>query len=259
MSTDYTFDHLEMQIQGGIKYILPDITGSLMAIQYVQEDSNVLGFYLIDLDSNDIVEELEITNDLDNLVIKSFSKDHLLTIRFSDQNNPDVVDLYNFQWNSSDPTFAKLGSQIKDSQNDWIEIPHPHFQGKTIILDLKTGAPLSEKPQKQDLNEGIYYPTAYTKYSQYFEMLEKLLLHNNITLVKQCEYLKLEQNIILSYYTEEEGELCNYLSIVNNQGMIIESHVLAKNLKGIGKDTFFVSRNKLIFVSNKTDLNVITL
>ena len=108
MSTDYTFDHLEMQIQGGIKYIMPDITGALMAMQYVQEESNLIGFYLIDLKTNEIINELEIENNLDNLVIKSFSKEHLLTIRFSDQNNPDVVDLYNFGWDAPTPTFANL-------------------------------------------------------------------------------------------------------------------------------------------------------
>ena len=54
----------------------------------------------------------------------------------------------------------------------------------------------------------------------------------------------------------EKEALNNSLIVLDPHGQTIESIKLGKNLKGIGKDTFFAIENRLIFISHKNTLNI---
>ncbi|MGL1885089.1 MAG: hypothetical protein OCD76_01145 [Reichenbachiella sp.] len=260
LSPESNYNSLELEIQGKIKYILPADDGQTMAIQYVSDDLSIIGFYHINLNNHEIINEIELDGSIGNLVLKGFTDDYLLIVSFTDQNNPDVVDIFQFDWKQTEPTFFRMASQIKDSGTNWIEVPHRNFEGKTEVIDLTTGNPLDEKPVHQNKISKVLFPDAYTKFSQYFEMFEKLLGHSSIIPIKQCEYLKVKENLILTYYVEQsEGLMENILVILDNKGGILEKISLDDHLKGIGKGTFFVSYNKLIFVTQKNTLNVVEL
>jgi len=62
--------------------------------------------------------------------------------------------------------------------------------------------------------------------------------------------------MILSYYFHKNKTLGNVLLVANSEGEVLCTINLGENLKGIGKDTFFVLENKLVFISNKNTLNI---
>ncbi|RJE75078.1 hypothetical protein BGP76_18370 [Reichenbachiella sp. MSK19-1] len=256
LSTESPLSHLELTTAGPILYMLPDPSGQHLTLEYL--DDNIPAFYLVNLTTQEITKELSLGNDYQNVVLKSFSNEYVLTQRFSDQNNPNSVEIFSFRWGDPNPTFAQIDSQILDHGAGWIKTPHPHFQGKTVLMDVLTGEVLSQVNDKNKTTE-TRYPTAYSDQSSYFTWFEKLLNQQDLMPVKSCEFLKEQKKLIVSYYVIENKKVSNYLSIFDEQGQHLEKFLLADGLKGIGKDTFFVCNNQLIFVTGKSTLNVIHL
>lgn len=257
LSTDHPLQHLELEVNGPIMYMLPSASGNFITIEYLEED--VPSFYLIDLTSKQIVNELHLAGEYEKVILKSFNEERIVTQRFSDQNNPNSVEIFCFEWQNPNPTFSQINTQILDLAEDWIEIPHPHFVGKTQIIDLKSHQILESKPGQHESPNGTQFPIAYSNQSAYFEWFQKLFKKQNIEILRSCEFLKHKDKLMVSYYTKEDSIVYNYLSVFNNKGDLLDSFLLAKELKGIGKDTFFVCHNQLIFVTGKQTLNVIEL
>ncbi len=139
--------------------------------------------------------------------------------------------------------------------------PPPQFTNKDIYIDLRSGsemkaAPSADKPQGQ---QHISYATAYPDSSGYFQWFVQYFGDHGIIPRRQIEYLKTDQNILISYYEKDETGLANSLAILDQDGQLLECILLEDRLTGIGKDTFFVFRNKAIFVSQKNTLNIYDL
>ncbi|PIB35546.1 hypothetical protein BFP72_09160 [Reichenbachiella sp. 5M10] len=258
MSKTTPLSHLELALSGPILYLLPDESGQHLVVEFLADDLPV--FYWIDLHQKAITKELHVASEYKNIVLHSFSEDYILTQRFSDQNNPNSVEIFKFEWNNPEPTFVQIDSQILTHGAGWIETPHPHFQGKTVFIDLTTGRSTDKTlPASPYETSHVQFPVAYSDQSQYFDWFEKLLVKNDHTPVKSCEYLKHKDTLVLSYYVIENKKLLNYLLIMNQKGEALDRFLLAGGLKGIGKDTFFLTHNQLIFVTDKHILNVIEL
>jgi hypothetical protein len=70
------------------------------------------------------------------------------------------------------------------------------------------------------------------------------------------EYLEYNQYILLSYFVIDGIKFNNYLIVLDSAGKIALHKKINGEMKGLGRDTFFILAEKLIFVSNKTTLNV---
>ncbi|MCV9385885.1 hypothetical protein [Reichenbachiella ulvae] len=257
MSTDHALQHLELEVNGPIMYMLPSNSGNELTIEFI--DGELPSFYLIDLQSREIKKELKLDKSFEQVILKSFSSERIITQRFSDQNNPNSVEVHCFEWNNPSPTYSQINTQILDVGSDWLQLPHPHFQGKKVIIDLKNNESIDKKPIETQSEYKTQFPVAYSNQSSYFEWFQKLFKKHNKEILRSCEFLKHSEKLIISYYTREDETVCNYLSVFDTKGTLLDSFLLAKGLKGIGKDTFFVCHNQLIFVTGKQTLNVIEL
>lgn len=237
--------------------MLPAASGQEMVIEFLDQDLPV--FYLIDLAQKTIIKELKVSSGFENLVLKSFSNQRLITQRFSDQNNPNAVEVFCFDWEKDEPSYAQINTQILDHGDSWLELPHPNFIGKTMIIDLDSNQALGEKPSRQEDENNTIFPTAYSDQSEYFAWFQKLLSKENLEIKKSCEFLKHGNKLIVSCYVIEEKKVSNYLCIFDSKGQLLDKFLLASGLKGIGKDTFFVCLDQLIFVTGKQTLNVVEL
>ncbi len=112
--------------------------------------------------------------------------------------------------------------------------------------------------EKEIFND-ISYASAYPEESEYFQWFVQYFANLDIIPCKQIEYLKIKAQILISYYKESQKELTNSLAILDESGDILENILLEEQLTGIGKDTFFVFRNKAIFVTQKSTLNIYDL
>ncbi len=100
----------------------------------------------------------------------------------------------------------------------------------------------------------------YSMASEYFKLLKAFIysLTGNSNIVAGVEYLEHRGFVFLSYYTGSDN-MANYLLVVDMNKNVVIHKRLDKDLKGIGRDTFIVSSNKLIFLQDKQELFIYQL
>lgn len=252
--------HHQVSFDFPIKSIIPGSDDNLLLIETHDLATKSQTFLLLSFEPLEIVQAISFGEKYTGLVGKSYNTEQLLFIQYSDQNNPDLTNIYTFNWSGGEPTFALQNTRIIQSGLEWIKVPHPHFTNKEVYIDLKSGKPINEKPTTQDLSlANLQYASAYPEESEYFQWFIQYFAKHDIIPCKQIEYLKTGTAVLISFYETRANGMTNSLVILNEEGTILDRMVLDENLSGIGKDTFFVYRNKAIFVSHKNTLNVYDL
>lgn len=128
------------------------------------------------------------------------------------------------------------------------------FGAKEIALDLQSG---KEVPVRAEAAVGVpslIRPVQYAEGTAHFETVKTFLSRNlNLLPVTALEYLEHDAQIIISYYTAQDG-LANDLLVVGDNGDVLLHEKLGEQLKGIGLDTFFMLSGCLFFVKNREEL-----
>lgn len=252
--------HHQVTFDFPIKSIIPGSDENLLLIETNDVATKTQTFLLLSFEPLEIIQAISFGEEYSGLVTKSYNAQQLLFIQYSDQNNPDLTNIYTFSWNGGDPTLSLQNTRIIQSGLEWIKVPHPHFANKETYIDLKFGTELKTAPTPDEMPaHKISYATAYSEESEYFQWFVQYFGKHNIIPCRQIEYLKTDTQLLISYYEEREKELKNSLAILNGNGEILEDILLEEQLTGIGKDTFFVFRNKAIFVTKKSTLNIYDL
>lgn len=252
--------HHQVTFDFPIKSIIPGSDENLLLIETNDTSSKTQIFLLLSFEPLAIIQAISFGEEYAGLVTKSYNKDQLLFIQYSDQNNPDLTSIYTFNWKGGEPTFSLQNTRIIQSGLEWIKVPHPHFANKEVFLDLKSGTELGEAPTIEEKDTAdISYATAYSEESEYFEWFVQYFAKHGIIPSRQIEYLKANDTVLISYYENFENGLTNTLAVLDHEGNMSTRIILDKLLKGIGKDTFFVYRNKAIFVTDKNTLNIYDL
>ncbi|WP_420581238.1 hypothetical protein [Reichenbachiella sp.] len=252
--------HHQVSFDFPIKSIIPGSDENLLLIETYDDQLKSQTFLLLSFEPLAIIRAISFGEEYAGLVSKSYDEEHLLFIQYSDQNNPDLTNIHTFNWKGGEPSFSLQNTRIIQSGTTWIKVPHPHFSNKEIYVDHKSGSKLKEAPPiESDFLDDIYYAIAYPEESEYFQWFVQYFTKHNITPCRQIEYLKFKNSILISYYENKEGGMINSLAFLDKEGSVLEQVLLDENLQGIGKDTFFVYRNKAIFVTDKNTLNIYDL
>lgn len=249
--------HHQVSFDFPIKSIIPGSDQNLLLIETHDLTTKSQTFLLLSFEPLEIIQAISFGEEYSGLVTKSYDTEQLLFIQYSDQNNPDLTNIYTFNWTGGEPTFALQSTRIIQSSKEWIKVPHPHFANKEIYIDLKSGSQLSEEPANSVTQAPeMLFASAYPEESEYFQWFVQYFAKHGIIPCRQIEYLKTQDCVLISYYENSGNGMTNSLAILNNEGTILDKILLDENLNGIGKDTFFVYRNKAIFVTHKKTLNI---
>lgn len=249
--------HHQVTFDFPIKSIIPGHDPGLLLVETANMELKEQTFLLLSLDQLEILQAISFGSDYSGLMVKSYDLQQLLVIQYSNQNNPDQTNLYTFSWTGGDPTYSLQNTRIIKSGRHWVQVPHPHFANKNIIIDLKSGKELSTKPDpsSENIPNELKYTRTYPDSSEYFAWFEQYFRKQGIVPYKQIEYLKLDRHILISFYQKQENGLSHHLAILNTGGEMLECFLLDQHLQGIGRDNFIVLRNKAIFVTDKRNLN----
>lgn len=253
--------HHQVTFDFPIKSIIPGSNPDLLLIETANSELQEQTFLLLSISKLEILQAISFGTDFSGLMVKSYDTDQLLFVQYSNQNNPDQTNLYTFNWTGGEPAFSMLNTRIIKSGPSWVQVPHPHFANKEIFIDLTTGKELAAEPDlhaDEPLSD-LKYTTTYPETSEYFNWFEQYFSKQDIVPVKQIEYLKTDQHILISFYQQQENGLSHHLSILDGKGEMLEFFLLDEQLQGIGRDNFIVLRNKAIFVTNKFNLNIYEL
>lgn len=200
--------------------------------------------------------------------ITAFQGDKLVVHQFEDSENPEMKGFYIWDikdrkviWSSENFVFVKLyNDEIygyeKTSENREInKIISLTDQHVKIVEQNQFEQIVQQITEIQEKNKAITYPFYYPENHAYFAtvvgFLQQLL---NIHAVKGCEYIEFSKAIIISYYIIEDKLLVNYLLVINHQQEVQLHERIGSHEEGIGTDTFFIVKNRLIFIKEKYHL-----
>lgn len=249
---------LQLQFPGIVRSIKASEDQNLLCIEQVDVKSSIPKYDVIDLGKGlALASQIGIKNNR-NLVLKAISGRYIILNEYHDGQNPDKATVIVFDFEQKTIVWEKENFVVLEVASESIRAPHPHFENRSSYWDIQSGT-IMEEPEKTmpATNKPEYFPLFYPDTSEHFVWFVKHIVEaTDHQAVVCCEYLELTSTIVISYYFQDDEGLTNNLLILNLDGTTRELINLGKNLKGIGKDTFFAIGNKLIFISNKNTLNI---
>ena len=72
--------------------------------------------------------------------------------------------------------------------------------------------------------------------------------------VGPIEYLEYGSSIIVSFYIQDNKKFTNILLLIDEEGNCLFKDILMDESDGVGMASFFVCKNKLIYIKNKTSI-----
>jgi hypothetical protein len=204
-----------------------------------------------------VVMEIEVKKSK-TMVLKSIFDSFLVLNEYANGQNPDKATAIVFDYQKKKIKWQKENFAISEINGSLLKAPNQHFENRFSYWDIESGS-IIENPEENFSvpDNDLYFPQCYPENNEHFtwfvEVISRLTQH---LACLSCEYLELKDKMVISYYYNEKDALNNSLIVLDNKGQIIESIKLGKNLNGIGKDTFFVIENRLIFISHKNTLNI---
>jgi len=131
------------------------------------------------------------------------------------------------------------------------------------MLDVTTGiileespTPFAELPVPPLVPGRLRFPTHYTPDDQYFESIATFVFQTlRISPQFAFDYAEINHCIIISYYIYAEKQIENFLAVFDTHSRVPLLHEkIATQRTGIGRDTFFIFDQLLIFVKEQTVL-----
>ena len=241
-----------------IKCIHHQEESKFVVVEIIGKEPKIHQLFLLNLQNLEIVESFELTADLFGCTLKSFDRDRLVLVKYSTEYNPDRYDVFVHDWRESKLTGQWINTQILDSGAGWIELPHPHFENRRVYIDITQGIQLESKPETvvSDFISTLVYPNTYPSESKYFSWFEKYLNKIDVEPVHQVEHLVSGKLTMLSYYQKAGEQMSNHLIFMNSEGTVLDQFELEQGLSGVGRDTFFVINQMVIFITNQKTLNI---
>ncbi len=130
------------------------------------------------------------------------------------------------------------------------------------LLDAATGTILHTQPDPfrqimpPPIENPLQFPVHYTSDDIYFQSVADFLQQTlGVTAKNALDYAETKHCIIISYYIYVDKQVENYLVVFDTHSRVPLLHEkLATQRTGIGKDTFFILDQLLIFVQEQSVL-----
>ena len=104
-----------------------------------------------------------------------------------------------------------------------------------------------------ETNEEVIHPYVYEQGTEYHQLVSNFL---SMDLPLSCEYLELENKIIISYYLRSERGFDRFLLVIDSDGKLQNKVKQDHEMKGFAPGSFFVWNSKLIFVKDGNEVGI---
>lgn len=242
--------HFSKQFDGLVWKIEIDEACDIAALEIRHPGNKETSFTCIDLPSQTINFENLRLEEPWFCGIETISEGMLLLHYYVGESSPEHKGIIAFdgqtgkkRWEHYHLTFAGNYSIGFKAFNPMIE-PHRY-----IFLDKNSGEQIphqEEKAQQVSRVSALKFP-----FEAYASSLPKVLQNEN--LVDEVEYLKLNQHDIYSVYVNEGQTLTNKIYVFNEAENVIWTDILLTDIQKKGFDTFFVYKNYLMYIKNRTE------
>ena len=143
--------------------------------------------------------------------------------------------------------------------------------GEVQIVALATGKsqtfsgsfPAAQKAMQDfttQRSNALQLPIPYLPADPHYQLLQDFIFQKTGKAAeKTIEYLETEKVIVLSFYSEKDSVLANFLVVYSTAGEMQAEVCLQEKSAGIGMDTFFIFAGKLFYIQEKLALGAVSL
>ena len=188
--------------------------------------------------------------------VSAVTDQYIIFHRFEDSENPQDKSLIAFDFKNQGITQELKNHELLEvGKSHWV-VRSQEEEPKVSWLSLKDGHAVASDEVTPFTNDAIFqYPHQYLEETEYFDTVARLVKTKLVVdPVQSIEYWQSDAHIVLSYHTREKQGISNEIVVLDVKGNVLLQETLDQNLKGMSKDTFFLSDNRLIFVQEKKKL-----
>lgn len=230
-------------------------TSNIWITQNDKEDSIL--FFKISANGGIKKERLNFVQKGKDFILNSVHNDFLILSKIIDPGNPEENEFIIFDAKSEKKVKIIKGYRFLGFINECTcQMEKSGFE--TIhreAIDLSEFRQDSIPKSANLLQAQLIFPK-----QELFESIEKFLINKvKLELIAPIEILEYNPYVFLCVHFEEEGSMCKRLLILNKEGELIFNSKLYDKLQKRIADSFFVSGNFLIFVSQFNVLNILNI
>jgi hypothetical protein len=205
------------------------------------------------LNNNFLLQEIAIIDDWWCSLV-AVSDEVLLLHLFTDGRNPDPSALLAYNFKEQKELWRSENSRFEACKDTEVQI---WKEGALQLIDLKTGNVIESPLHLYNNAQTVVYPVVYHAGTQYHSTLAAFIKsRKGHEAAGHIEYLELQEKIIMSYYFRSDKGLANFLLMLDKNGEELLYETLGLNFVALGWNSFFVCYQSLVFVKNKTELNI---
>ena len=130
------------------------------------------------------------------------------------------------------------------------------------VFDLGNGKLLKTEeeeiynvPSNQELISSTVFPLLYNEDNSHYKTIHNFVENNyEYKVIGPIEYLEYRHIVLISFYIRENKKMTNILLVIDEEGNVLLTDKLIEGAEGVGMSTFFICKNKLIYIKNKTSI-----
>lgn len=241
--------------------MLADPAARFLFLEIRDEDSHQVSFAAIDLEAERLIWD-RVTFEESWWIGATATDGKVLVLHtYQDSQNPEHKSYFAIDVKSRQMVWQSDNFQVLGIKGEWLsgyEKEDDLRQYKQVSIRNHSQKLLSAEEERRVLaaeNKNMHYPFHYTEAQPYFETVKQFIIqYTNTSPLKGCEYLEYKDYILISYYIQENNALANYLIVIDTEGHLVLQETLDHHLTQIGLGTFFIAREKLILIKEKSRL-----
>ncbi|MFN6945901.1 MAG: DUF4905 domain-containing protein [Cytophagaceae bacterium] len=256
------YNPLTITFSGQIWRLLPSPSETNLFVETRNADERETSFYAIDVLTGKTLWKG--VDGLENkwwIGMESVQEEVLVLHGFGDKENPGHKGIFavsaqtgKLRWRKDDLVYSGMSGNAIEATKTGSE--------ERFFLDSISGNVLENVSYDQKVNDRgrMTFPSHYPEGSEYYNIVSGYIKkYIKDDCVFAIDYLEFAGLVIISYHKKQGEKLSLNLLVLTETNEIFAREILAENLTGISADTFFIYENALIYIAEKTKLNILNI
>ena len=237
---------IDLKFTNRITQVLLDKKMTQLGVVTCCTKNRTYRFDLVDMTSFQTTNSKIFDINMQNFVVKAFDNHRIVATNFSNQNNPNIVDLVVYSFTAPEPILHWPNCQVKHANIDYVILHHPTIQDAFITLSTTTGQQVDQLPTISNIEEGLKFANTYGEGSEYFAWFQRLLTKESIAPIHSIEYIKAHDALILGIYAKQNDSIVHQLMLYDTSANLKHCEIIGTDIRSFTRDTFFISKEYLI-------------
>ena len=258
-------NHITLSFQANIWKILLNIENSLLVVELRDEELRQTSFVGINLKNGKILWTQNKLQEKWWIGLLETKGNFVLLHGYKDLQTPIHLKTYVLNVLNGDLLWKNESTKPIGFSSDNTIVGQEEQESDYLMYNPNSGKVVKQiSPSsyiKDNQASSIVNPNYYSIDNKYFEKIAHFIQHLNDGLIAEeaLEYLEYNGKIITSFYAKKAEKFVNYISVVSEDGEVLLLEELGRELNAVSADTFFLVKEKLVYLKNKKELVIFEL